>query len=138
MTGFDLCHSVALHIQILLNLNRLEAARRVYDSAQSWAEDSFLIQLCEAWIGLMSVSRDAVRWLLDIGHHSCPLCEQGGDAYQSAYYVYDEIAQLPSANNSIVLNGKAVAQACMGNWPESEAALTEALALVSPKNTLSA
>lgn len=57
---------------------------------------------------------------------------QGGDAYQSAYYVFDEIAQLPSANNTVVLNGKAIAQACMGNWPEAEASLTEASSIVSP------
>ena len=55
---------------------------------------------------------------------------QGGDAYQSAYYVYDEIAQMPNANNAIVLNGKAIAQAAMGHWPEADAALTEAKGLV--------
>jgi len=56
---------------------------------------------------------------------------QGGAAYQSAFYVFDEIAQLPSANNVVVLNGKACAQAAMGNWPEAEAALSEANIVVS-------
>lgn len=48
--------SVAIHIQILLSLNRLESARRIYKEATAWAEDAFLIQLCEAWIGLKTVS----------------------------------------------------------------------------------
>lgn len=61
---------------------------------------------------------------------------QGGDAYQQAFYVFDEIAQLPSANNVVVLNGKAIAQACMGNWPEAEAALNEAVTVVCGRPSL--
>lgn len=55
---------------------------------------------------------------------------QGGPAYQAAFYVFDEIAQLPSANNVAVLNAKACAQGAMGNWPEADAALVEASQIV--------
>lgn len=55
---------------------------------------------------------------------------QGGDAYQSAYYVYEEISQGSSGSNPSSLNGKATAQAAQGNWPEAEAALNEASELV--------
>jgi len=96
--------SVALQVQILLSLDQLASARQAYEQAKVWAEDSLVIQLCEAWIGLRT----------------------GGAAYQAAFYVFDEIAQLPSANNVAVLNAKACAQATMGNWPEADAALVEA------------
>jgi coatomer protein complex subunit epsilon len=55
---------------------------------------------------------------------------QGGEAYQAAFYVFDEVAQLPSANNVVVLQGKAIAQAAMGNYPEADASLQEATQIV--------
>ncbi|GAA93916.1 uncharacterized protein L969DRAFT_84628 [Mixia osmundae IAM 14324] len=98
---------IALQVQILLHMDRVDLARKVYEASKLWAEDSLLIQLCEAWIGLRT----------------------GGEANQAAYYVYDEIAQLPSANNVAVLNGKAIAQAAMGHLPEAESGLIEATQL---------
>lgn len=103
---------VALLVQLYLSLDRLDLAKQTYASAKVWAEDSLLIQLCEAWIGL----------------------KQGGEedtSYQSAFYCYDEISQGPSANNPTVLNGKAVSQAALHRWPEAEAPLTEAAGIDS-------
>lgn len=48
-------HSVALQVQILLSQDRLDLARQAYEQARTWAEDSLVIQLCEAWIGLRTV-----------------------------------------------------------------------------------
>ena len=53
----DFCEeSVALQIQLLLAMDRLDLAKRAYEQAKLWAEDSLIIQLCEAWIGLRTVS----------------------------------------------------------------------------------
>jgi len=98
--------SVALLIQLYLSIDRIDLAKAAYTSAKVWAEDSTIIQLCEAWIALKEGG------------------EEGG--YQSAFYCYDEMSQLPSANNPVVLNGKAVSQAAMHRWPEADAPLTEA------------
>ena len=93
-------------------MDRLDLAKGAYASAKGWAEDSLAIQLCEAWIGL----------------------RQGGDqeapGYQAAFYCYDEMSGMPSANNPVVLNGKAVAQAARHRWPEAEAPLQEASTIV--------
>lgn len=94
-------------------MDRVDLARSTFRSAKVWAEDSLIIQLCEAWIGLKKGGED-----------------EGG--YQSAFYCYDEMSQLPSANNVVVLNGKAVAQAAMHRWPEAEAPLSEAIQIVCP------
>ena len=115
--------------------HRLDLAKAAYEQAKLWAEDSLVIQLCEAWIGLKSVSMR--KWDL-VFHTELIHNRQGGEAYQSAYYVYDEIAQMPNANNVIVLNGKAIAQAAQGHWPEADAALTEASTLVSARNGMQA
>lgn len=93
-------------------MDRLDLAKQTYNTAKIWAEDSLIIQLCEAWIGLKQGGED-----------------DGG--YQTAFYCYDEMSQLPSANNPVILNGKAVAQAALHRWPEAEAPLTEALQTVS-------
>lgn len=103
--------SVALLIQLYLSMDRLDLAKQIYSTAKIWAEDSLIIQLCEAWIGLKQGGED-----------------DGG--YQTAFYCYDEMSQLPSANNPVILNGKAVAQAAMHRWPEAEAPLAEALQTV--------
>jgi len=108
---------VALLVQLYLSIDRLDLAKQTYTAAKVWAEDSLLIQLCEAWIGL----------------------KQGGEedgGYQAAFYCYDEMSQLPSANNVVVLNGKAVAQAALHRWPEAEAPLSEA-AQIDPNHPTS-
>ena len=93
-------------------MDRLDLAKQTYNTAKIWAEESLIIQLCEAWIGLRQGGED-----------------DGG--YQTAFYCYDEMSQLPRANNPVILNGKAVAQAAMHRWPEAEAPLAEALQTVS-------
>lgn len=105
-------------------------ARQAYEQARAWAEDSLIIQLCEAWIGLRTVRSKAWASARVLS------ATQGGDAYQSAYYVFEEISQSSSGNNVVVVNGKAAAQAAQGNWPEAEAALAEATELVRRKPAL--
>jgi coatomer protein complex subunit epsilon len=58
---------------------------------------------------------------------------QGGEKYQQAFYVFEELAQAPSTSSSQSLVSQAVAEIHLGRLEEAEAALQEALAK-DPKN----
>ncbi|KAG9287391.1 hypothetical protein G9A89_023763 [Geosiphon pyriformis] len=96
---------VALIIQIYLRLDRVDLAKRELVGVKSWAEDAILAQLMEAWVGLRI----------------------GGDKYQEAYYIHEEIAQSPTSNTVKILNGQAVCHIHLGRYPEAEGLLLEAL-----------
>ncbi|CAG8594740.1 8176_t:CDS:2 [Ambispora gerdemannii] len=96
---------VALIIQIYLQMDRVDLAKRELAATKSWAEDAMLAQLIEAWVGLRT----------------------GGDKYQESYYIYEEIAQSPSSNTVKILNGQAVCHIHLGRYPEAEGLLLEAL-----------
>ena len=53
----------------------------------------------------------------------------GGEAYQSAFYVFEEIAQTPSSTASKALISQAITELHLGRLPEAEAALKQALEL---------
>ena len=55
-------------------------------------------------------------------------CIKGGDKYQQAYYVFEELAQTPSTTTASTLVGQAVAEIHLGRLEEAEAALQQALA----------
>lgn len=55
----------------------------------------------------------------------CPL--QGGEQYQSAFYVFEELASAPSTSAPLSIVGQAVAELHLGRLPEAEAALSAAL-----------
>lgn len=106
---------VALGVHILLSIHRLDLAEKEYLAARAWADDSLLIQLIEAWIGLA----------------------KGGRSTQQAFYVYDELAQNPSAQGTVnavpSLVGKATALAANGDWDGAKKQLEEA-ARLDPEN----
>lgn len=108
----DLIYSIALGVHILLSIDRADVAQKEYAAARTWADDSLLIQLIEAYLGIHS----------------------GGRAAQQAYYVYDELAQNPSEAGKVSsvpsLIGKAVAKAVSGEHAEASTVLTEAGELV--------
>ena len=52
---------------------------------------------------------------------------QGGDKYQQAFYVFEEMAQTPSTSAAKSLVGQAVAEIHLGRLPEAEAALQQAI-----------
>jgi len=52
---------------------------------------------------------------------------QGGEQYQSAFYVYEELASAPSTTAAVSIAGQAVAELHLGRIPEAEAALSAAL-----------
>ena len=57
-------HSVALTVQIQLQQNKTDLALREVQNARRWAQDSLLVNLAEAWVGLRIVRADR-RWPYD-------------------------------------------------------------------------
>lgn len=53
---------------------------------------------------------------------------QGGESYQSTFYVYEELASAPSTSSITSLIGQAVSELHLGRLPEAEAALQQVLA----------
>lgn len=103
--------AVALIIQIHLSQNRTDLALKEAKSARSFAQDALLVNLAESWIGM----------------------RQGGENYQKAFYVFEELAQAPSSASATSLIQQAVSELHMGRVEEAETALNQALAL-EPEN----
>jgi coatomer protein complex subunit epsilon len=97
--------SVALTVQIRLSQNRTDLALKEVQTAKRWAQDSLLVNLAESYLGLRI----------------------GGEKYQSAYYVFEELAQAPSSSTCRTLVGQAVAELHLGRLEEAEVALQQAL-----------
>ena len=99
--------AVALQIQIHLSQNRTDLALKEAKSARSFAQDALLVNLAESWIAM----------------------RQGGENYQKAFYVFEELAQAPSSASVTTLVSQAVSELHMGRLEEAEVALNEALRL---------
>lgn len=97
--------AVALIIQIHLSQNRVDLALKEAKSARSFAQDALLVNLAEAWIGM----------------------RQGGEHYQKAFYVFEELAQGPSSRSRRSLVQQGVSELHMGRVEEAEVAFGEAL-----------
>jgi len=52
---------------------------------------------------------------------------QGGDRYQQAFYVFEELAQAPSTSSVRTLVSQAVAELHLGRTEEAQAALEQAM-----------
>ena len=52
---------------------------------------------------------------------------QGGDKYQQAFYVYEELAQAPSTSSILTLVSQAVCELHLGRVEEAQGALEQAL-----------
>lgn len=51
---------IALIVQIHLQQNRTDLAVKEVHSARKWAQDSLLVNLAEAWVGLRVVCRQSL------------------------------------------------------------------------------
>jgi coatomer subunit epsilon len=103
--------AVALLVQCHLSLNRTDLAVKEVAAAKRWAQDSLLINLAESWTNLR---------------------EGSSDKYQSAYYVFEELASAPGATSPTALVCQAVAEIHLGRLEEADAALQQALAMQNP------
>lgn len=97
--------AVALLVQIHLAQNRNDLALKEVKSARSWAQDSLLVNLAESWVGL----------------------RKGGEAYQQAFYVFEELAQSPASSSVRTLVAQAVAELHLGRTEEAQVALEQAI-----------
>lgn len=98
--------AVALITQINLEQNRLDLAVKEVANARKWAQDSLLVNLAESWVGL----------------------RVGGEKYQQAFYVFEELAQAESTTSTQSMVSQAVAEIHLGRLEEAEAALQQVLA----------
>ncbi|KAJ0343383.1 hypothetical protein COL922a_000114 [Colletotrichum nupharicola] len=97
--------AVALIVQIHLQQNRNDLALKEVTAARRWAQDSLLVNLAESWVGL----------------------RQGGDKYQQAFYVFEELAQAPATSSIATLVSQAVAELHLGRAEEAQSALDQAV-----------
>ncbi|KAH6968576.1 hypothetical protein HG530_013452 [Fusarium avenaceum] len=97
--------AVSLIVQIHLQQNRTDLALKEVTAARRWAQDSLLVNLAESWVGL----------------------RVGGEKYQQAFYVYEELAQAPSTSSVRTLVSQAVCELHLGRTEEAQAALDQAL-----------
>lgn len=98
--------AVALIVQVHLASHRADLAAQEVRRARSWAQDHLLVNIAEAWVQLR---------------------EGGQSRYQSAFYVFEELATAPGDGSATALIAQAVAEMHLGRWEEAEAAVGEAL-----------
>ncbi|KAF2709902.1 coatomer subunit epsilon [Pleomassaria siparia CBS 279.74] len=99
--------AVALIVQIHLQQNRTDLATKEAQRARKWAQDSLLVNIAESWVGM----------------------REGGEKYQSAFYVFEELAQTAQSQSPHSLVAQAVSELHLGRLPEAEAALQQAIAI---------
>ncbi|PHH62475.1 hypothetical protein CDD81_7122 [Ophiocordyceps australis] len=97
--------AVALLAQIYLRQNRTDLALKEVTAARSWAQDSLLVNLAESWVGV----------------------RVGGEKYQQAFYVFEELAQAAATESVRSHVAQAICEIHLGRLEEAQAALEQAL-----------
>lgn len=115
---------VALIVQIHLRQNRPDLAAKEAQRARKWAQDSLLVNIAESWISMREVCTFSSP-SLDTKLTSA----QGGEKYQSAFYVFEELAQQSQTTSAHSLVAQAVSELHLGRYDEAQAALQQAIEL---------
>lgn len=133
--------AVALIVQIHLAMNRVDLAGKEAAGARKWAQDSLLVNIVESWVGMREVRLSSFLsflhpiLIISVAGEGMMLRDysKGGEKYQAAYYVFEELAQAPSTQSPHNLVSQALAELHLGRLPEAEAALQQAMQL-DPEN----
>ncbi|GAB1522631.1 hypothetical protein RhiTH_005753 [Rhizoctonia solani] len=104
-TGTKDVECAALTVQAYLSINQIHLAKKEYELAKKHADDTLLIQLVEAALGLAT----------------------GGTGVTQASYIYTEQSLLlSSSSNPSIIAAKGIAHLLKGQLPEAEADFAEA------------
>jgi coatomer protein complex subunit epsilon len=102
--GVETVEALALATQLLLQMHRVDLAKKKVKDLQKLDEDATLTQLANAWLDLAL----------------------GGDKLQDAFYTFQEMCE-KFGPTPLLLNGQAAAHMQRGQYDEAEEALLRAL-----------
>lgn len=102
--GSDDLECMAITVQCLLHLNRIDLAKQTLAKMQEKSDDATLTQLAQAWVNIAT----------------------GGDQLQDAYHIFQEFCE-KYGSTPLLLNGKAVCHIGQERYEEAETDLKEAL-----------
>ncbi|XP_075149165.1 coatomer subunit epsilon [Haematobia irritans] len=96
--------SMALSVQCLLRLNRIDLAKQLVAKMQEISDDHTLTQLAQAWVALSS----------------------GTESMQDAFHIYQEFCEKYKPT-PLLLNGQAVVHLGLERYEEAESVLRESM-----------
>jgi coatomer subunit epsilon len=104
VTGVDNLECMALQLQTLLRMYRLDLAKKLCAKMQEKDDDATLTQLCQAWLNM----------------------QIGGEKLQDAYYIFQDFCDKFSPS-AMLLNSQAACFIGQQKYEEAEAVLRDCL-----------